>query len=83
MGHGFLEEALKKGYNVPEDLALVGYDDLPICNRHRPSISSVHTDYESLGNVTMEKMKEILANPNQQEGILSLVPVRIEHRESS
>ena len=83
MGHGFLEEALKKGYQVPEDLALVGYDDLPICSRHRPSISSVHTDYESLGNVTMEKMKEILANPNQQEGILSLVPVRIEHRESS
>lgn len=83
MGHGFLEEALKNGYNVPEDLALIGYDDLPICARHRPTISSIHTDYETLGMVTMEKMKEIFTNPDQQEGVLSLVPVSVEARESS
>lgn len=83
MGHGFLEEALKNNYNVPKDLALIGYDDLPICTRHRPTISSIHTDYETLGMVTMEKMKEILTNPDQQEGVLSLVPVNLEVRESS
>jgi DNA-binding LacI/PurR family transcriptional regulator len=83
MGHGFLEEALDFGYNVPEDLALIGFDDLPICTRHRPTISSIHTDYEKLGKVTIEKMKEMLANPNQQDGILSLVPVSLKHRESS
>lgn len=83
MGHGFLEEALKNDYRVPEDLALVGYDDLPICIRHRPTISSIHTDYEKLGMVTMEKMKEIFTNPDQQEGILSFVPVNLKARESS
>lgn len=83
MGHGFLEEALKHNYRVPEDLALVGYDDLPICTRHRPTISSIHTDYEKLGLVTMEKMKEIFTNPDQQEGVLSLVPVTLKARESS
>lgn len=83
MGHGFLEEALKHGYRVPEDLALIGYDDLPICMRHRPTISSIHTDYETLGMVTMEKMKEVFTNPDQQEGVLSFVPVSLETRESS
>lgn len=83
MGHAFLEEALANGYNVPEDLALIGHDDLPICRRHRPTISSIHTDYEKLGLVTMEKMKEILSNPEQQQGVLSLVPVTVASRESS
>lgn len=67
MGHGFLEEALKNDYCIPEDLALIGYDDMPICTRHHPTISSVHTNYESLGMVTMEKMKKIFTNPDQQE----------------
>ncbi|MCW9706509.1 LacI family DNA-binding transcriptional regulator [Fodinibius salsisoli] len=83
MGHGFLEEALALGYKVPGDLALIGFDDLPICMRHRPTISSIHTDYKKLGKVTIEKMKEMLANPDQQEGILSFVPVSLKHRESS
>lgn len=83
MGHAFLEKALEYGYDVPEDIALIGFDDLPICARHRPTISSVHTDYEKLGMVTMEKMKEIITNPDQQEGVLSLVPVSVITRESS
>lgn len=83
MGHAFLEEALDRGYSVPDELALVSFDDLPICQRHRPTISSIHTDYEKLGLVTVEKMKELLDNPDQQEGVLSLVPVHLNVRESS
>lgn len=83
MGHAFLERALEYGLRVPDDLALISYDDLPICVRHRPTISSVHTNYEKLGIVTMEKMKELLTNPEQQHGVLSLVPVSLQVRESS
>lgn len=83
MGHAFLEEALTHGYDVPQDLALIGFDDLPICSRHRPTITSIHTDYKKLGIVTFEKMKEMISNPDQQEGILSLVPVSLEVRKSS
>lgn len=83
MCHGFMEEALMNGYQFPEDIAIVGFDDLPICKRHRPTISSIHTDYRQLGCVTMETMREIVTNPNQQEGVLSLVPVNLIPRKSS
>ncbi len=83
MCHGFMEEALLNGYQFPEDIAIIGFDDLPICERHHPTISSVHTDYKQLGIVTMEMMREIVTKPNQQEGVLSLVPVNLNIRQSS
>lgn len=83
MAHGFIQEAMVKGYKFPSDIALVGFDDLPICSRHRPTISSIHTNYESLGAVSIQKMKEILANPDQPRGLLSQVPTRFIKRESS
>ncbi|HLR26438.1 MAG TPA: LacI family DNA-binding transcriptional regulator [Fodinibius sp.] len=83
MCHAFMEGALMHGYDIPGDIAIVGYDDLPICEHHYPSISSVHTNYQKLGEVTLEKLKEILSNPKQDKGVLSLVPVNLEVRESS
>lgn len=83
MCHAFMEEALMHGYDVPGDIAVVGYDDLPICERHRPSISSIFTNYQKLGEITMEKLKELLSNPNQEKRMLSLVPVTLNKRESS
>lgn len=83
MCHAFMEEALMHNYDIPGDIAIVGYDDLPICGRHRPGISSIHTDYEKLGEVTMEKLKELLSNPRQGKRVLSLVPVTLEKRKSS
>lgn len=83
MCHAFIEEALMHDYEVPGDIAVVGYDDLPICERHRPTISSIHTSYEKLGEVTMEKLKELLSKPKQEKGVLSLVPVTLKARNSS
>ncbi len=83
MCHAFMEGALMHGYDVPGDIALIGYDDLPICERHRPRISSIHTDYQRLGEITMNKLKELLSSPKQEQGLLSMVPVTLKVRESS
>jgi DNA-binding LacI/PurR family transcriptional regulator len=83
MCEAFMREAMLEGYNFPEDIAIVGFDDLPMCKRHRPTISSIHTDYELLGKISIQKMKEMLANPDQPKSILSLVPVELNVRQSS
>lgn len=83
MCHGFIQEAMVRGYRFPEDIAIVGFDDLPLCRRHRPRISSVHTDYEELGAVSIQRMKELLANPKKTLSLMSLVPTKLIERESS
>ena len=83
MCKAFMREAMVEGYSFPDDVAIVGFDDLPVCKHHRPTISSIHTDYELLGKISIQKMKEMLANPDQPKTMLSLVPVDLKVRESS
>ncbi|MDX1638182.1 MAG: LacI family DNA-binding transcriptional regulator [Balneolaceae bacterium] len=83
MCHAFMQEAMAAGYQFPDDIAIVGYDDLPLCSRNRPTISSIHTDYERLGAVTIDLMKEMLSDPGAREGIITFVPVSLSARESS
>lgn len=83
MCHGFMEVARYQGIRVPDDLAVIGYDDLPMCVHSHPSISSIKTDFKKLGSVTLNAMKEKILNPDRQLGILSLIPISLSARESS
>lgn len=80
---GFMECARRHGIRIPEDVALVGYDDLPICSYYYPSISSVHTDYKKLGLSAINMLKQKFENPSRQQGLLNIVPVTLNVRESS
>jgi DNA-binding LacI/PurR family transcriptional regulator len=50
---GFMEAARSQGYRFSEDIALVGYDNLPICRYHFPTITSIKPDYNKLARVTL------------------------------
>lgn len=83
MCNGFMEAGLEKNYRFPDDVAMIGYDDLPVCRHNRPTMSSIKTDYEQLGAATMKLLREKLSNPELKTSMLSFVPVSISERESS
>ncbi len=83
MAVGFMETAKRYGYEFPKDVAIVGYDNLPICENHYPKITSVHTDYTRLALNTIENLMSRIGKPDEHQGIVSLVPVTLKVRESS
>lgn len=83
MALGFMETAREKGYRFPDDVAIAGYDNLPICKNHYPKITSVKTNYTRLAENTIENILSRLGKPNEHQGIVSLVPVSLEVRQSS
>jgi len=85
MAVGFMQNALRDGVKIPGDLAIAGYDNLPICEFHSPSITSVHTPFEMLGKKALKYLLERLgsSSENEHEGYISMVPVSLEVRESS
>lgn len=83
MANGFMESAKQEGIQFPEDVAIIGYDDLPVCRHNQPTISSIKTDYEALGMTTMKLLRELVETPGQSSNMLSFVSVSLCHRESS
>ena len=83
MCNGFMEAAINHGYTFPDDIAIIGYDDLPVCRHNRPTMSSIKTNYVQLGNATMKLLREKLANPHGEFNMLSFVPVSVVEREST
>jgi len=84
MALGFIESARKSGYDIPKDIALAGYDNLPLCEYHYPKITSVNTDYKLLAeNTLVNLISRIEGQDDKHQGIVSLVPVTLEVRSSS
>lgn len=80
---GFLEQAAKSGLSVPHDVAIAGYDDLPICGFVHPAITSVHTDYEMLAKKAFGILNDKMASFSPHSGILSIIPVTLTVRNST
>lgn len=80
---GFIESIRKTEYKIPNDVAIAGYDNLPICEYHYPKITSVNTDYTLLAENTIDNLMTRLGKRDKHQGIVSLVPVSLEVRESS
>lgn len=49
MAAGAVEECKKRGYRVPEDISIVGFDDLPIAKSTVPPITTIRQERSSLG----------------------------------
>lgn len=44
----------KHGYRVPDDVSVIGFDDIPMCEMLDPPLSTVHVFKEELGITAME-----------------------------
>ena len=55
--------ALKaKGFRVPEDVSIVGFDDMPICTMIDPTLTTIRVMKEHLGMTAMEILHQRILN---------------------
>ena len=48
---GAIRAARLAGLKVPEDLSVMGYDDLPICEVYQPTITTIHLPRWEMGHI--------------------------------
>lgn len=79
---GALRAAKDLGLNVPEDVSLVGYDDIHMANYLVPRLTTVSKDSIRLGQEAVRLLLDRIANPNSPRQKVN-IPPRFIIREST
>lgn len=76
---GAIKALREKNYKVPEDIAIVGYDDIPLAEYTRPALTTAHQDTKKAGEVLVTNLiKQINNEPAEGE----VIPAKLVIRES-
>jgi LacI family transcriptional regulator len=59
---GAIRGLAKLGRRVPDDLAVVGFDDVPYASLVRPSLTTLHIDIPALGRQAMKILLDLRGN---------------------
>lgn len=79
---GVIDAAKKKGVKIPEDLGIVGYDDLLISSIVTPSLTTVAQPIQEMGERSLEMAIHAMENGMGQEECIVYTP-ELKIRESS
>lgn len=79
---GTYKAAHRLGLRIPEDLAVVGFDDSSICPLLEPELTSVHIDCRRMGELCVERLTSLLNAEGEVEQF-SMVPTELIIRRST
>jgi LacI family transcriptional regulator len=80
---GALKAAKIAGVTVPDDLAIVGFDDLPIAPFVEPALTTVRVPAREIGAVAARTLVDALAHPNGRRSTPAVLATELVIRDSS
>ncbi len=60
MAMGLLRAAHETGRQVPGDLSIVGFDDIPVASNMFPPLTTVRQDFTSMGQAAMDRLMNMI-----------------------
>jgi DNA-binding LacI/PurR family transcriptional regulator len=85
MALGLLRALHERGRRVPEDISVVGFDDIAEASSFLPPLTTVHQDFAQVGRMCVQTLLRKMRyedDPEDTEAI-TLVPTRLVIREST
>ncbi len=64
MALGAIAALNERGLRVPEDVSVVGFDDIPESAYFLPALTTVHQDFHALGEQSVEYLVSLIKNPD-------------------
>lgn len=63
MAMAAMDAVREKGLRVPEDISILGFDDIPQASLVRPALTTVRQPLEQMGRVAAQMLLEIIKDP--------------------
>jgi LacI family transcriptional regulator len=66
MAIGAMRAIQEAGLRIPEDIAVIGFDDIPLATRSTPPLTTVRQPIQRMGAVAAETLIDMIAHPEDQ-----------------
>lgn len=63
---GAMKAFKKCGYEIPKDISIIGFDNMPICTIMEPNLSTIHVPKAFMGETAVKRLLSLIAEPNQE-----------------
>ncbi|MFK8014739.1 MAG: LacI family DNA-binding transcriptional regulator [Gammaproteobacteria bacterium] len=70
MAIGAIKALQLKGYGVPDDIAVVGFDDIPAASYVTPSLTTVHQNTEAAGELLVANLIRSISGDAVESGLI-------------
>ena len=75
MAWGCIRALTEAGYRVPEEVCVIGFDDVMLSSYYNPPLTTVHSPVTELGNVSASELFRLMEGEDTTEGrITKLAP---------
>ncbi|MDP4493572.1 substrate-binding domain-containing protein [Vibrio sp. AH4] len=77
MAMGVIQAANQRGLRIPDDLSLIGYDDVHIAKFMTPALTTIHQPKYRLGKAAVDTLLYRLENPDTTAQVVQLEPTLV------
>jgi DNA-binding LacI/PurR family transcriptional regulator len=81
MAVGALHALRQSGRRVPDDVAVIGFDDLPLASFTQPALTTVHQPVEEMGAVAARRLLALM--DGKETGPSPILPTSLVIRQSA
>jgi DNA-binding LacI/PurR family transcriptional regulator len=60
---GVMAALTKRGIRIPDEVGIVGFDDVPEAEFYTPALSTVRQDFEALGRSALRRILDVIDDP--------------------
>jgi LacI family transcriptional regulator len=79
---GCLFALTEAGVRVPQDMALAGFDDIPVARYVHPPLTTVRVDVAAMGRLALERLAAAIDDPRADTRMVETLPVELVVRAS-
>lgn len=75
MAWGCIRALTDGGFNVPENVSVMGFDDIMLSQYYTPSLTTIHSPVAELGNVSTQELIRLIGQEGRAQGkVIRLSP---------
>lgn len=76
---GFIAAAKERGVDIPEDIKVIGYDDIPMSENMIPGLTTIHQPRQQLARIACERIFELVTKKesNNKPSCITIKPTLV------